>query len=86
MTKPILSKWAGLGNLCCGGSGGVSANPRAAELQSAAFSCKADQLNVIGGLEVAVVPCANCRTVFEGGLDETRNRSLQSGSEFNSGS
>jgi len=61
---------AGLGNLCCGGGGGVSANPRAAELQNAAFGCKADQLNAIEGLEAVVVPCANCRTVFEEGLEE----------------
>lgn len=61
---------AGLGNLCCGGGGGVSANPRAAELQNAAFGCKADQLNAIDGLEAVVVPCANCRTVFEEGLEE----------------
>ena len=61
---------AGLGNLCCGGGGGVSANSRAAELQDAAFGCKADQLNAIDGLEAVVVPCANCRTVFEEGLEE----------------
>ncbi len=61
---------AGLGNLCCGGGGGVSANARAAELQDAAFGCKADQLNAIDGLEAVVVPCANCRTVFEEGLEE----------------
>ena len=61
---------AGLGNLCCGGGGGVSANPHAAELQNAAFGCKVDQLNVIDGLEAVVVPCANCRTVFEEGLEE----------------
>ena len=61
---------AGLGNLCCGGGGGVSANPRAAELQNAAFGCKVDQLNEIDGLEAVVVPCANCRTVFEEGLEE----------------
>ena len=61
---------AGLGNLCCGGGGGVSANPRAADLQNAAFGCKADQLNAIDGLEAVVVPCANCRTVFEEGLEE----------------
>ena len=61
---------AGLGNLCCGGGGGVSANPRAEELQAAAFSCKADQLRAIDGLEAVVVPCANCRTVFEDGLED----------------
>ncbi|MBZ0162708.1 MAG: (Fe-S)-binding protein [Notoacmeibacter sp.] len=61
---------AGVANLCCGGGGGVSANPRAAELQKAAFSFKLDQISKIGGIEAVVVPCANCRTVFEDGLDE----------------
>jgi len=61
---------AGIGNLCCGGGGGVSANPRAAELQSRAFSCKLDQLDAIDGLQAVVVPCANCRSVFEDALDE----------------
>ena len=61
---------AGVANLCCGGGGGVSANPRAAELQKAAFSCKLDQISKIGGIEALVVPSANCRTVFEDGLDE----------------
>ncbi len=68
---------AGLGNLCCGGGGGVSANPRAAELQNAAFGCKADQLNAIDGLEAVVVPCANCRTVFEEGLEEREIYNLE---------
>ena len=68
---------AGLGNLCCGGGGGVSANPRAAELQNAAFGCKADQLNAIDGLEAVVVPCANCRTVFEEGLEEREMYNLE---------
>ncbi len=61
---------AGIANLCCGGGGGVSANPRAAELQGAAFSLKLAQIDDIGGVEAVVVPCANCRTVFEDGLDE----------------
>jgi len=61
---------AGIANLCCGGGGGVSANPRAEELQMAAFSKKLDQINDVGGVEAVVVPCANCRTVFEDGLDE----------------
>ncbi len=68
---------AGLGNLCCGGGGGVSANPRAADLQAAAFSCKADQLNAIDGLEAVVVPCANCRTVFEEGLENNDMEHLE---------
>ena len=66
----VEMKDAGIGNLCCGGGGGVSANPRAAELQNAAFGCKTKQLTAIEGLEAVVVPCANCRTVFEDGLEE----------------
>ncbi|MCP4185367.1 MAG: (Fe-S)-binding protein [Hyphomicrobiales bacterium] len=61
---------AGVCNLCCGGGGGVSANPRAEELQMAAFSQKLKQISDIGEVEAVVVPCANCRTVFEDGLDE----------------
>ena len=61
---------AGIANLCCGGGGGVSANPRAEELQMAAFSQKLKQITDIGGVQTVVVPCANCRTVFEDGLDE----------------
>ena len=49
--------------------GGVSANPRAEELQTAAFSQKLKQLDGIENLEAVVVPCGNCRTVFEDGLD-----------------
>jgi len=60
---------AGVTNLCCGGGGGVSANPRAAELQETAFACKKAQLDKIDGLEAIVIPCANCRTVFEDGMD-----------------
>lgn len=60
---------AGITNFCCGGGGGVSANPRAEELQKAAFSCKLKQIDDVGDVEVVVVPCANCRTVFEDGLD-----------------
>jgi Fe-S oxidoreductase len=60
---------AGITNMCCGGGGGVSANPRAAELMEKAFSCKLKQIDDIGGVEAIVVPCANCRGVFEDGLD-----------------
>lgn len=62
-------KYAGVTNFCCGGGGGVSANGRAEELRTKAFSRKVDQLNGVEGLEAVVVPCANCRTVFEDGLD-----------------
>ncbi len=61
---------SGIANICCGGGGGVSANPRAEELKLAAFGEKAKQLTGIDDLEVVIVPCANCRTVFEDGLDE----------------
>lgn len=60
---------AGIANLCCGGGGGVSANPRAEELKIKAFGCKMEQIGKIGGVEAVVVPCANCRGVFEDGLD-----------------
>ncbi|NOR62581.1 MAG: 4Fe-4S dicluster domain-containing protein [Rhodobacteraceae bacterium] len=62
-------KYAGKANFCCGGGGGVSANERAEELRTEAFSLKVDQLNGVDGLEAVVVPCANCRSVFEDGLD-----------------
>ncbi len=56
-------------NLCCGGGGGVSANPRAHELMNKAFSCKLGQFKAIDGLELVVSPCANCRTTLEEGLE-----------------
>lgn len=62
-------KYAGVANFCCGGGGGVSANSRAEDLRTEAFSLKVDQLNGVSDLEAVVVPCANCRTVFEDGLD-----------------
>jgi len=65
----IEMKGAGITNFCCGGGGGVSANPRAEELQLSAFSLKVEQLNGVENLEAVVVPCGNCRTVFEDGLD-----------------
>jgi len=60
---------AGITNLCCGGGGGVSANPRAHDLQEAAFACKKAQIDKLGSLDAIVIPCANCRTVFEDGMD-----------------
>jgi len=65
----VEMKGAGIANFCCGGGGGVSANPRAEELKTKAFSLKAEQLNGVENLEAVVVPCGNCRTVFEDGLD-----------------
>ena len=66
----VEMKGAGITSFCCGGGGGVSANPRAEGLKLAAFNSKAAQLNGIEGLEAVVVPCGNCRAVFEDGLDE----------------
>jgi len=57
-------------NMCCGGGGGVSANMRAHDLMSKAFTCKLQQFNAIDGLELVVSPCANCRTTLEEGLEE----------------
>jgi len=68
-TDFVEMKDAGITNMCCGGGGGVSANPRAAALQKAAFGCKLKQIDDIGGVETIVVPCANCRSVFEDELD-----------------
>ena len=65
----VEMRGAGVTSFCCGGGGGVSANPRAHELQNAAFNSKQAQLDAIEGLEAVVVPCANCRSVFEDGLD-----------------
>ncbi|MDQ7069636.1 MAG: (Fe-S)-binding protein [Rhodobacterales bacterium] len=65
----VEMKGAGITNFCCGGGGGVSANPRAEEVKTAAFSLKVDQLNGVENLEAVVVPCGNCRAVFEDGLD-----------------
>lgn len=61
---------AGIANLCCGGGGGVSANERAAELMTEAFTCKLRQIEEVGDVDAVVVPCANCRGVFEDGLFE----------------
>lgn len=66
----VEMKGAGIANLCCGGGGGVSANPRAGELMVAAFGQKLKQIDELGGIEAVVVPCANCRGVFEDGLFE----------------
>ncbi len=61
---------AGIASFCCGGGGGVSANPRAEELKLRAFTPKQEQLDAIEGLEGVIVPCANCRGVFEDALDD----------------
>ena len=61
---------AGIANLCCGGGGGVSANQRAEDLMIGAFGVKMAQIDKLGGVDAVVVPCANCRGVFEDGLFE----------------
>ena len=68
-TNFVEMKGAGINNLCCGGGGGVSANERAEELRTKAFAQKLDQIDEIGDVELIVIPCANCRGVFEDGLD-----------------
>ncbi|MEZ5716284.1 MAG: (Fe-S)-binding protein [Paracoccaceae bacterium] len=69
-TNFVEMKGAGIANLCCGGGGGVSANERAEELRLKAFEQKLKQIDDIGGVEAVVIPCANCRGVFEDGIDE----------------
>jgi len=61
---------AGITNFCCGGGGGVSANMRAEHLMVGAFGKKLEQIDGIGGVDAVVVPCANCRGVFEDGMFE----------------
>ena len=66
----VEMEYAGVTNFCCGGGGGVSANPRAAELQHKAFGLKTEQLEKIDDLEAVVMPCGNCHMVFEQGLED----------------
>jgi Fe-S oxidoreductase len=66
----VEMKGAGIANYCCGGGGGVSANPRAEELMIKAFGKKLEQIDDLGDVTTVVVPCANCRGVFEDGLFE----------------
>jgi Fe-S oxidoreductase len=61
---------AGVVNFCCGGGGGVSANPRAADLMDAAFNCKQAQFEAVPEVEEIISPCANCRSVLEQGLEK----------------
>ena len=59
---------AGIQNWCCGGGGGVSANPRADELRLKVFSRKKSQLDAIN-VKTLVTSCSNCRTMLEDGLE-----------------
>lgn len=60
----------GAANICCGGGGGVSSNARAEELRIKAFASKKEQIDELGGIEVLVTSCANCRNVLEEAIDE----------------
>ena len=60
---------AGLANICCGGGGGVSTNSRAEPLRLAAFRCKKDQIDALGGIGGVVTACANCRNVMEEAME-----------------
>jgi len=57
-------------NICCGGGGGVSSNPRAEELRLKAFAAKKKQIDDLGEVEALVTSCANCRNVLEEAIDE----------------
>ncbi len=61
---------AGVGNICCGGGGGVSSNPRAEEMRLKAFACKKRQIDDLGRIDALVTSCANCRNVLEEAIDE----------------
>ena len=60
---------AGMWNICCGGGGGVSTNSRAEPLRLAAFRCKKDQIDDLGGIQGVVTACANCGNVMEEAID-----------------
>ncbi len=59
---------AGIYNWCCGGGGGVSANPRAEELRFKVFQVKKRQLDKLG-VKTMVTACANCRNVMEEAIE-----------------
>jgi Fe-S oxidoreductase len=61
---------AGVANICCGGGGGVSSNPRAEEHRLKAFASKKKQIDDLEGIEALVTSCANCRNVIEEAIDE----------------
>ena len=62
---PCSGKW----NWCCGGGGGVSANPDADELRLKAFAIKKHQLDSAGA-KTLVTSCSNCRNMLEDGIEE----------------
>jgi Fe-S oxidoreductase len=57
-------------NICCGGGGGVSSNPRAEQLRLKSFASKKQQIDALGDIEALVTSCANCRNVLEEAIDE----------------
>ena len=59
---------SGIQNWCCGGGGGVSANPRADALRLKVFSRKKSQLDAID-VDTIVTSCSNCRSMLEEGLE-----------------
>ena len=65
----IEMEGAGMWNICCGGGGGVSTSSRAEPLRLAAFRCKKDQIDDLGGIEGVVTACANCRNVMEEAIE-----------------
>jgi len=60
---------AGVANVCCGGGGGVSSNPRAETYRLKAFACKKKQIDDMQDIEALVTSCANCRNVLEEAID-----------------
>ena len=62
---PCSGKW----NWCCGGGGGVSANPDADELRLKVFNIKKTQLDATGAKKL-VTSCSNCRNMLEDGIEE----------------
>ena len=59
---------SGIKNWCCGGGGGVSANPRADALRIKVFSRKKTQLEAVDA-KTLVTSCSNCRSMLEDGLE-----------------
>ncbi len=65
----VEMKNAGVANICCGGGGGVSSNPRAEDYRIRAFASKKKQIDDLQGVEALVTSCANCRNVIEEAID-----------------
>ncbi len=62
---PCHEKWS----WCCGGGGGVSANPNADALRLKTFTLKKQQLEQTGAKKM-VTCCSNCRNMLEDGIEE----------------